>query len=302
MAKTKKGIYFAIATAVISGVSLFLNKYAVTAIKEPLIFTTVKNIGVALIVLAFLLSSGELKKIKKLTKIQKLYLALVGIIGGSIPFYLFFTGLSMTPAINGAIIHKTLVLWVGLLAIPFLKEKMSKTGWFAVIALFVANVFVGGFKGFVFSRGELYILAATLFWAVETILAKKVLPKVHPDLLVEARMGIGALVLLALSVALKPQALLGVTSLSLDNWLWIVLTMGLLTGYVATWYRGLKYAPATAVTAVLVGSTLVTNILSAVFVTHTLNTALLIQSVIIASGIAVIYKAEAGPKGKIAAT
>ena len=68
MAKTKlTGIYFAIATAFVSGLSIFLNKFAVTAIAEPLIFTTVKNVGVALIVLVFLLSSGEIRNFKNLT-------------------------------------------------------------------------------------------------------------------------------------------------------------------------------------------------------------------------------------------
>jgi drug/metabolite transporter (DMT)-like permease len=300
MAKTKlTGIYFAVATTLISGVSIFLNKFAVTAIEEPLVFTTVKNAGVALVVLIFLLLSGEFKEIKKLEKRQKVLLALIGIVGGSIPFYLFFTGLSLIPAINAAIIHKTLVLWVGLLAIPFLKEELSKIGWLAVFTLFVANVLVGGFKGFELSRGEFYVLAATLFWAVETILAKKVLPRVHPDILVEARMGIGAIVLLLLSIVTKPQSLLAIANLSLDNWLWVVLTTGLLVGYVVAWYRGLKYAPATVVTGVMVGSILVTNVLSAIFVTHTLNMPLVAQSIFIALSIAVLYRVEVNPQKKL---
>lgn len=301
MAKTKnKGIIFAIFTAVISGVSIFVNKFAVTSIHEPLVFTAVKNTGVALIVLSLLLSSGEIKKIKSLTKKELIYLAVIGVIGGSIPFYLFFTGLSMIPAINAALIQKTLVLWVAILAIPFLKEKLSKTGIFSILLLFAANLLVGGFSGFQYSTGEMYVLAATVFWAIETILAKKVLPNIHPDLLVEARMGIGAVVLLAFSAVLKPQALLGIATLSLDNWLWLLFTMGLLTGYVATWYRGLKYSPATVVTAVLVGSTLVTNILSAVFVTHMLNSVLLVQSALIILGIGVLYKFEATSNKKLA--
>lgn len=301
MPNTKsKGIYFALITAFISGVSIFLNKFAVAAIKEPLVFTTVKNTAVALIILTLLISSGQISKIKKLTNIQKKYLLFIGVIGGSIPFYLFFTGLSMVPAINAAIIQKTLVLWVAFIAIPLLKEKLSRTGWLAVLILFAANAFVGGFNGFRFSKGELYILLATVFWAFESVLVRKVLPKIPADIVAFARMGIGAIVLLMFSVFLKPQALTGVFRLNLDGWLWIALTAGLLTAYVTTWYRGIKYAPVTLVTAVLVGSTLVTNILSAVFVTHSLNTVMLIQSVIIALGIFVLYKTEVVQKIKIA--
>ena len=125
-------------------------------------------------------------------------------------------------------------------------------------------------------------LLATVFWAIETVLAKKVLPNVNPDILVEARMGIGAIVLLLLSLLIKPHALVGSITLNPDKWMWIIITTGLLMVYVSVWYRGLKYAPATSVTAVLVGSTLVTNILSAIFVTHTLNLILIIQSLLIA--------------------
>jgi drug/metabolite transporter (DMT)-like permease len=287
-----KGLALALIAAFISGVSIFINKFAVDAIKVPLVFTSVKNTGVALIVLGFLLASGKWKKVKKLGKKEAVLLLLIGIIGGSIPFYLFFTGLSMIPAVNGAIIQKTLVLWVGILAIPFLGERLSKTGWFAVILLFAANVLVGGFKGFSFSTGELYILAATIFWAVETIISKKVLPKVDADILVEARMGIGAMILLIMSAVLQPKALMGVLNLNATNWFWIILTMASLLAYLAVWYRGLKLAPATSATAVLVASTLVTNLLSAIFVTHSLNSLLVVQSVLIAAGVYAIYKVE----------
>lgn len=288
----RKGLYFALAAALVSGVSIYVNKLAVDVIREPLIFTTIKNCGVALVILSMIVTSGKIKEIKKLNKKELFIMGLIGIIGGSIPFYLFFTGLSMIPAVNGAIIQKTLVLWVALLAIPFLKERLPKKTFFIVLLLFGANIFVGGFKGFSFSKGEFYVLAATLFWAVETILAKKVLPKVDPSILTEARMGIGAIILLALSMALKPQALASVITLSFDKWVWVVITSVLLVAYVNFWYRGLKFAPATSVTAILVGSTLVTNLLSATFITHTLNTFILIQSSLITAGIFVLYKFE----------
>lgn len=287
-----KGIYFALIAALISGFSIFINKYAVDAIRVPLVFTTVKNTVVALMILGFLVASGKWGRVKKLSKKEFVLLGLIGVIGGSLPFYLFFTGLSMISAVNGAIIQKTLVLWVAILAVPFLKEKLSKTGWLAVAVLFAANVLVGGFKGFNFSMGEFYILTATVLWAIETILAKKILPSVDPDLLIEARMGIGAIILLTMSVILQPVALVNVFKFNSIQWFWISLTAVMLLAYLNTWYRGLKYAPATTVTATLVASTLITNMLSAIFVTNTLNTLLVIQSALIILGIFILYKVE----------
>ncbi|HWS48976.1 MAG TPA: DMT family transporter [Candidatus Methanoperedens sp.] len=275
-----KGIYLALLTALISGVSIFVNKFAVHAIKQPLVFTFVKNSGVAILLMAVLVLGSKWKEVLKLNKKDLGKMFLVGVIGGSIPFYLFFTGLSSTPAVNGAIIHKTLVIWVAMLAIPFLKEKISFKRAALVAMLFAANVMVGGFKGFKFSQGEFLILLATLFWAVETIIVKKALKNIDPVILVSARMGIGAIVLLVMSVILEPVALGKALSLNTSQWFWLVLTMLTLFGYVTTWYTALKYAPAVTVMTILVGSTLVTNILSAIFVTHSFNTLMVAQATI----------------------
>lgn len=291
-----KGLILALIAAFISGISIFINKFAVGAIKQPLVFTTFKNTGVALFVLLFLTATGKLKNFKKLLKKDIRTLLLIGIIGGSLPFYLFFTGLSMIPAVNGAIIHKTLVLWVGLLASRYLKEKLSKLGWIAVITLLVSNILVGGFRGFELSMGEMYVLLATVFWAIETILVKKVLPSVDPEILLGARMGIGSIILLTMSAIIYPSELATVFDLSANKIFWILATMITFTLYFVYWYRGLKLISATSATAVLVFATLITNALSAVFVTHTLNSSLIAQSLLVALGVFVIYKVECGSK------
>lgn len=292
MKKSKKGIYLALLAAFISGVSIFLNKYAVDAIKQPLVFTSIKNTGVAMLLVTTVIMSGKWKKILNLGKNELWKLFLIGVIGGSIPFYLFFTGLSQTPAVNGAIIQKTLIIWVAILAWPLLKEKMSFKKTALVALLFGANLLVGGFKGFKFSQGEGLILLATLFWAIETIIVKKALVKIDPVILVTARMGIGSIILLIMSAVLQPVALNKVVNLSINQWFWIILTMITLFGYVTSWYTALKHASATSVMAILVGSTLVTNILSAVFITHSFNGLMMIQTLTMVVGIAILSRIE----------
>lgn len=288
-ANSAKGIYFALITAVISGVSIFLNKYAVEVLKPPLFFTTAKNIGVAFLILGLLLLTKKWKLLKDLNRREIIYLILIGVVGGSLPFYLYFTGLSIIPAINAAIIHKTLVLWVALLAIPLLQEKLTKMQALAVILLFASNFVIGGFKGFQFSMGELLILLATILWAVENVLAKKILPKVDPDIVVAARMVLGAIILLAATALAMPHALNKVVHFNTNQWFWMFVTTILLLGYVMSWYRALKFAPAITVTAVLVSSTLVTNVLSAVFVTHAWTITIGVQTGLILLGIGLFW-------------
>ena len=62
-----------------------------------------------------------------------------------------------------------------------------------------------------------------------------------------------------------------VGNLSFENWFWVLLTAVFLFGYVLTWYSALKRAPATYVATLLVPATLVTNLLSVIFVTHAVN-------------------------------
>lgn len=281
----KRGIQFAVVAALISGISIFINKFAVDAIKQPLIFTAVKNSIVAILILGVLLATKKWQLVKKLSKRQAIFLMLIGIVGGSLPFYLFFTGLAQIPAINAALIQKTLVLWVTLLAIPFLKEKLSKKQIVAILILFGSNLVIGGFKGFQFSSGEFLVLIATILWAIENILAKKILPKVDPDLVTAARMGFGALILTTFSIFTYPHALENIIRLNFVQWGWITITAITLFGYVISWYRALKFAPATIVTAILVGSTLITNILSAIFITHVLTPNFIIQLGLVIFGI-----------------
>ena len=84
----QKGILFAFITSVISGISIFYSKISVAKI-DPLVLTTARNLYVGILFFLIFLISTRLNEIKKLTKKQLVYLILIGVIGGSIPFYLF---------------------------------------------------------------------------------------------------------------------------------------------------------------------------------------------------------------------
>ncbi len=290
MTNSAKGLKLALLAALISGVSIFINKFAVASLGNPLILPTIKNSLVGLLFVGLLLGTKKWQKVKSLNKNQGLRLLAVGIIGGSLPFYLFFTGLSQIPAVNAAIIQKSLVFWVALLAVPFLKEKLTKTQGLAVLLLFAGNLMVGGFRGLTFATGEVMVLGATLLWAVETIFVKKLLIDVDSDLVATARMGLGSLLLIATSIIVSPTDLVNVTRLTSTQWFWIALTSVTLFGYVNCWYKALHHESAVNVSATLVLATLLTNILSAILITHTWNFILTIQGLTIMAGILIISK------------
>lgn len=234
---------YAFLAAIISGFSIYINKFAVAAMPSPILFTALKNLLVGLVFL-FLVKKFVLSK----------KLILVSLLGGALPFYLFFTGLSQIPAVNGAILQKTLIIWVALLAIPLLKEKLTFTNLIAVGLLFFGNIFVGGFNGFKFSNGELMVLASAILWSAETVIIKKI--NLEPNLVAVFRMLGGSLILLPFAPVSQ------IVNFSSSQWLWILATSAILFAYVSLWLRALKNLPAITVTSILVLSTLVTNLLS----------------------------------------
>jgi drug/metabolite transporter (DMT)-like permease len=263
-----RGIALAFGTAAISGVSVFVNAYGVRVVHDATVYTTAKNLvaAVVLILLAVGSSAGRRSGTAgplRLSARNRLGLLVVAVVGGSVPFVLFFSGLAHASSTHAAFVHKTLVVWVALVAVPILGERLGLLHYSAIGLLLVGQAALGGgLGGFRVGTGELMILAATLLWAVEVIVVKQLLRAVAPETLAVARMGLGVVLLLGwVAVSGHWSAF---TGLSGEGWRWALLTGFLLAGYVATWYRALELAPAVDVTAVLVLAAIITAILNAV--------------------------------------
>jgi drug/metabolite transporter (DMT)-like permease len=151
---------------------------------------------------------------------------------------------------------------VALLAVPLLKERLGWAHGVAIGLLVVGQLgIVGGFPSGLGS-GEAMILAATLMWSVEVVVAKRVLAGVSSWTVGVARMGLGSVVLVGwLVVQGEASALVSMTQPQLG---WVLLTGLILAAYVGTWFAALARAQAVDVTAVLVLAALVTAALSAV--------------------------------------
>ena len=235
----KKGISLVIGTAIISGFAIFINQFGVKVISSD-IFTFLKNLVAGLVVIGVLLMLRELPKIKELKKKDWFTLVSIGLIGGCIPFLLFFKGLAISTATNGALIHKSMFLIIAVLAVVVLKEKLKKNLIIGMLLLVIGNVLVLKFNSDVFMhKGDLLILLATLLWAVENIISKKALNTISPRIVAASRMLFGG-VFISIYLVITGQ-ISSVMQLSLGQLSWVWLTGIILTGYVLTWYTGLKY-------------------------------------------------------------
>jgi drug/metabolite transporter (DMT)-like permease len=281
------GVFVAAVTALISGVSVFVNSYGVHAVRQPTVYTTAKNLVATIILATLALTATGLRRSvgwhagehwvtpprhravdgkgawRQWTPWRGLALAYVGVVGGGAAFILFFDGLARTTATPAAFLHDSLVIWVALLAMPLLRERLNSWNLAAIVLLVGGQIAVlGGVGQLAMNTGDLLVLAATLLWAVEVVVAKQLLSDLSPGAVSLVRMGVGSAVLVIyLAVHGSLGALFSFTAGQLG---WVVLTGALLAGYVGTWMTALCRARAVDVTSVLVASTLVTALLTTV--------------------------------------
>jgi drug/metabolite transporter (DMT)-like permease len=263
-----RGIAFALTAAVVSGIAVFVNGLAVRRFDDATTYTTAKNLVAGSLLAAALLASTTRtpsgSTARTVPRRAWPALAVIALVGGAVPFVLFFEGLARATSTNAAFIHKTLVVWVAIGATVVLRERLSVVH-VAAIGLLVAGhvVLTGGIRATGFGAAELLVLTATLLWAIEVIVVKRVLVEVPPTAAATARMAGGSVLLLGwLAVTGRLDAL---GALEARQWLWLLLTGSTLAAFVATWYTALALAPAIDVTAVLVLGAVVTGVLDGGF-------------------------------------
>ncbi len=269
-ARARTGLLLSLAAAAVSGVSIFVNGYGVRAVGDPALYTTAKNAVAAVLLVTFVAvgsarRSGAVTVTRPRKRSQWLGLSAVAVIGGSVAFVLFFDGLSQASSTQAAFVQKTLVVWVSILAVVVLGERIGVLQVGAVVLLVLGQAMLAGplakMVTMPWGRGETEILAATMLWAIEVVIAKRLLDGMSSWTVAVARMAGGSVLLvgwLAVTGSIGSLARLDAT-----QWAWVLLTGSMLAVYVATWFAALARARAVDVTAVLVVAAPVTALLAA---------------------------------------
>ncbi len=237
------GTVFAVCTAIVSGFAIPINKIFVVGL-DPAVFTAVRAliIGIVFLVLALVQSR---KGIVSFRKVRWRYLVFIGLVGGAMAFLLFFTGLKFTTGGRAAFLHKTLPIFITALAVPFLRERVSKKQFYALVMMFAGAVliYITQIPPDVFwanpGLGDLLVLGATFFWAVENVAARRVMLKGESNFVVSfGRMFIGAIFLfIAVGMLGKADLLLSLTA---QQWANLFISTAILFMYVFFWYFSIK--------------------------------------------------------------
>lgn len=246
------GLVLVLVTAGISGLSTFLNALFVQGANSDA-FVTVRNLAVAgLLVPLWLLarspSSAPLER-RDLAR-----LAVIGVVGGAIPFLLFFRGIELATAAGGAATasfgYRTLFLMATLLGVVALGERLNRRAALAALLLLVGNALLLALVAPVWTDGTLYVLLATALWAVEYTISKATLVRLPSSTVALGRMGFGAVALAGYLAVTQQWGEVG--AFSAATWSSVAYSALLLAAFVVTWYAGLKRVELGVATSALV--------------------------------------------------
>lgn len=247
------GLVLVFLTAFISGVSTFVNAYAVGGTSSDA-FVTVRNLVVALAFVPVALVATRYLRAPSLTRTDWAGLGLIGLIGGAIPFLLFFHGLQLATRAGGAVTasfaYRTLFLFATVFGLLFLAERFR---WRVILAaglLLGGNVLLLSLTAPIWTDGTAYVLAATVLWAVEYTISKRMLRSLPSATVALGRMGFGAVFLAGyLALTMQWGTVAGFSGV---DWAWVGISAALLAAFVASWYTGLKRVDLGPATSVLV--------------------------------------------------
>jgi len=257
----EKGIILAVSAALISGFSVFMNGVAVSQ-ADPFVYTTIKGIFALIFLVACAMILKEMKNFRSLSSKQWGMLVLIGLIGGSVPFLMFFWGLKLGGAAVSSFIYRSLFIFAGVFGYLVLKERPSRTDFLAGLAILLGNaLLVSGSLSF--GLGQMLVLGATVLWALEYTISRKVMADVHPRVVMISRMFFGSLILLGFLAA--TGSLGSLMPASTTSLMWLLVTSGLLFAFLSAWYFTLKYLPVFKAACIFTIGGVVTAALNLVF-------------------------------------
>ncbi|MGD9276055.1 MAG: DMT family transporter [Candidatus Pacearchaeota archaeon] len=281
------GTLLVLMTAIISGFSIIANKFFVASI-DPLLFTALRSFFIGIIFFGISLYFYKKNNFKKLNKTPWKNLLLIGIIGGGFAFWLFFSGLKLTLGSRAAFLHKTLPIYACILGFIFLKEKITKKQLIAI------SIMLSGLLAMQLTKlsldiriGDFLVLGATILWAVENVISKKVMNKNESNWIVTfSRMFFGSLILFAIIFLTQKTNL--IFSLTKPQLIYILFSGIFLFLYVLTWYWGLKYINLSKASTILLLAPVVSLIFGVLWLKESVSILQLIGSILILFGAYII--------------
>ena len=260
MDERKKGFLLVLCTALISGFSIFINKFAIAQF-DPFVFTALKNSMTAVFAISFVYLSSRFSELK-MPKLDWAKLAAWGAVDGGVAFMLYFYGMKLATTANASLLHKSMFLFASAMAFAFLKERIHLKQLVAGVILLLGAALLSGMPSLSIGFGEVAMLGAVLLWSAGNVIGKKLLEHISPASIAFGRMFFGSVLMLSF-LAVTGSAP-NLSTLTPNHYIWLLMTAALLLGYQLTYFKGLALLNVSEATSMLTLGAVVTSLLPVV--------------------------------------
>jgi len=200
-----------------------------------------------LIATPFMIISLFLFKKNKLIKLKDLhYFIILGLSGVTFLYIFQYFGIQKTTPATSAVLINTNVIFIFILSLIFLKEKITIKRIIGIILSFIGVIFVlfsqlineNIFFDNIFMTGCIFIILSALCWAIYSIIGKKIMEKYDSLLAITYIFIIGTLFFIPF---VGTNIITEISNINLNGWLYLIYLSVICSvfGYIG-WYYALE--------------------------------------------------------------
>lgn len=216
------------------------SKYALVSF-PPLTLTVLRFLPAGLLLLLVVRWQGKLPKIQRA---DLPYFFALGLIGITITYSLFYTGLLETSASNASLLIACEPIMVAFFARIFLGESLNRNQWFGMLLGLVGIYIIAGN-----AWGNWVVLLSLCFESTVSVIAKRLAGRYPGSFVVAIEFLIGSALLLPFAIMEWQKSSHHITSEALAGWLY--LSLGCSAFCYGVWYRMLERYPVSAMGVLL---------------------------------------------------
>jgi len=223
--------------------------------------------------------------------------ALVSLAGGAalgVDLVLWQASLLLTTAASATVLANLAPVWVGIMAVVFLKEHQRAPFWLGAIVALVGTMIVGTRGHWALSSvslGDGLAIVASVFYAIYQVVTRRQRQTLDNETFLVLSMA-GSLLICALGCVITRAPMSGFTTVQWAN----LVAVGLISHFVGYYAinHSLGHLRATVVTVVLLGQPVATAILAIPLLREALTPALIVGGLTVVGGLAVALGVQDG--------
>lgn len=245
--------------------------------------------GIILVLILDLIK--RIHELKDISKKDIKHIYIISIFSSIVAPLLFLVGLGLTSATNTILIGKSEAVLTSILAVFVLKERITIHQIIGTLIMFTGIIIIAteNFSlGMSFNIGEFLILISALSYAVGTILFKKHIHHIAPEIIITLRNLFGASMLFIISIFMidfsSVLQVMGINFITIL--LWLVILTTIIGQYL--WYKALEITSATNVSIAGLTSPLIAIFYAIVLLNESLISSQIFGGILIMAGLIII--------------